>query len=315
MCDMAYNSNEHKIPDEDRREFLKVLGISGTVAAGGATLQEVQRATSAETTTELAPIGRSIQADLAGSIDASLLASQQAELADAASALTVAVENGLPEESPREEFGSVAAAGRPVYDHLTDVGFFESTTEHLPAFSPAYLEGAIQEFVGSDALAGPLEEFGFSGEEGVDLLATVVANGEELSDHHWVATDEIPRETIEFGEHIPPMTMGAAGGALLWLEDLDLHLWQKHTILTQDILEDAVWHGRSMAAGFHLMSEGAKVLAENNGELSESELGALLSIGFAVQAIAQGLLPQDVYWVTDDMRAPYRTDLKPITTK
>lgn len=310
---MVHEHREHHIPDDDRREFLKVLGITGSVAAGSATLHEVRDAVSAGSTPELAPIGQSIRSDLAGSVDASLLANQQAELADAATALTAAVERGLPVEGPREEFESVAAAGRPVYDHFQEIGFFESTTEHLPTYTPAYLESAVEEFVGSEALTAPLEEFGLSGEEGVDLVATVVANAEELSDHHWVATDEIPREALEYGEHIPPMTMGASGGTLLWLEDLDHHLWQKHTILTQDSLEDAVWHGRSMAAGFYLMSEGARAIADNDGTLSESELGALLSTGFAVQAIAQGLLPEDVYWVTESMRDSYRTDLRTIT--
>lgn len=310
---MVHDTNANHVPDEERRELLKVLGVTGAVAVGGATLQEVREATSTGAAAELAPTGRAIRSDLTGALDASLLAGQQAELADAASALPAAVENGLPEAEPRDEFAPVAAAGRPVYEHLTEVGFFESTTEHLPEFTPAYLEDAVREFAGSAALTLPLEEFGLSGEEGVDLLATVVANAEELSDHHWVATDEIPREEIEFGEHIPPMTMGAAGGALLWLEDLDLHLWQKHAILSEGILEDATWHARSMAAGFYLMTEGATVLAENEGELSEREFGALLSTGFAVQAVAQGLLPQDVYWVTEEMRTPYRTDLETIT--
>ena len=294
------------VTDEDRREFLKALGVAGGVAASGATLDELRSAMATAGTDEFASIGHAIQADLSGELDASLIANKQTTLAETASALPVAIEKGFPENEPRGEFASVAEAGRTIYEHVKNVGFFESTTQRLPEFNPEYLQSAVQAFLGSDALAGTLEEFGFTNEAGFDLLTTVIANGEELSDHHWVATDKIPREMIEAGESIPPMTMGAAGGALLWLEDIDQHLWTKKVILTETILEDAVWHGQSMAAGLYLMAEGAKAIAEDADALSDGELGALLSTGFAVQAIAQGLLPQDVYWVTEEMRTPHR---------
>lgn len=303
--------NQHTtIDDEQRRDVLKALGITGAIAAGGVTLEEAQEAMSAEASEELAPVGQAIQAELGGNLDAGLIAGQQAALTEAASALPAAAEQGLPEDEPREDFERIASAGWPVYEHLTEVGFFESTTEHLPEFTPETLTESVRTFVGSEALARPLEGMDFTDEKGVDLVSTVVANAQQLSDHHWVATEEIPRAQIEFGEAIPPMTMGAAGGVLLWLDDLDLHLWQNEVLLTEDILADATWYGQSMAAGFQLMSEGARVIAEDSGALSDSELGALLSTGFAVQAISQGLLPQDVYWVTEEMRDPSRNGLK-----
>lgn len=292
------------VSDEDRREFLKVLGVSSAVAVGGATFDEVREATATEPTEELAAIGQSIQSDLTGTLDASVLADQQTAIAEATAALPTAIERGLPEDGPRAEFAAVAEAARPAYEHLVATDFFESTTEHLPAFSPAYLESSVEAFVGSEALTRPLEAIELTGEEGVDLLATVVANAEELAAHHWVATDEIPREQVEFGEYIPPMTQAAAGGALLWFDDLDQHLWQHKVLLTDEILADATWHAQSMAAGIQLMTEGAKVIADESGTLSDAELGALLSTGFAVQAISQALLPQDVYWISDEMRAP-----------
>lgn len=299
-----FNRHRQHVSDADRREFLKVLGVSSAVAVGGATIDEVREATAAEPNEELASIGQAIEADLATSLDAGVLMDQQAAIANAAAAVPTALEKGLPENGPRSEFAAVAEAARPVYDHLVEASFFESTTEHLPAFSPSYLESSVETFVGSEALTAPLEELGFTGEEGVDLLATVIANAEDLSTHHWVATDEIPREQIGFGEYIPPMTQAAAGGVLLWLEDIDKHLWQDKVLLTDDILADATWHAQSMAAGLQLMTEGAKVIAEESGALSNEELGALLSTGFAVQAISQALLPQDVYWITEEMRAP-----------
>jgi hypothetical protein len=301
---MVETNKQHHISDEDRREFLKVLGVSSAVAVGGATIDEVREATAADPTEELASIGQAIKADLAKSLDAEVIVSQQAAIAEAATAVPTAVEKGLPANGPRSEFAAVAEAAWPVYDHLVETSFFESTTQHLPAFSPSYLESSVEAFVGSEALTAPLKDLGFTGGEGVDLLATVVANAEDLSTHHWVATDEIPREQVGFGDFIPPMTQATAGGVLLWLEDLDQHLWQDKVLLTDDILADTAWHGQLMAAGLQLMTEGAKVVAEESGELSDGELGALLSTGFAVQAISQALLPQDVYWITEEMRAP-----------
>lgn len=312
---MRYD-NAQQITDEDRRDLLKALGIVGTVAAGGLTLEEIHQATAtsaAVETEELALIGETVHAELAGSVDASLLASQQDALASSTGALASSLDQGFPADAPREEFAAVAAAGRPVYDHLDDIGFFTSTTQAIPEFDPSFLETAVQGFVASDALTSALESIDFGGTAGVDLITTVVANAEELSHHHWVATDKIDRSQIEFGDAIPAMTKGASGGVLLWLEDLDGHLWRQANILTEEIHADAVWHAQSMAAGFYLIAEGAKALAGDENGYGDDELGALLSTGFAVQAIAQGLLPQDVYWVTDEMRSETDVELETIT--
>lgn len=304
---------QRNVTDEDRREFLKVLGATGVAAAGGVTLNEARQEMATAPTEELAPIGQAIQSDLGGKLDAGFLADQQAAFASAATALPAVAERGFPTDAPREEFQPVADAGQPIYDHLLDVGFFESTTSNLPEFTPSYLEKGIQTFVGSEALAAPLQQLDFTGTQGVDLLSTVVANAQQISDYHWVATDQIPREQIEIGQFIPAMTQGTAGGVLLWLEDLDLHLWQKQVLLTDGILDDVVRHARSMSVGFHLMTEGAKAIAAEDAKLSNAELGALFTTGFAVQAISQNLLPQDAYWVTEEMMAPRATNLETIT--
>lgn len=309
------NENMNRcVTDEERREFLKALGVGGAIAAGGLTLGEVRDAVSTADAEALASIGEAIAGDLAGDLDPGLLATQQTALADATTELTGVVDRGLTREGPRENFLAVAEAGRPIYDHLESAGFFESTTTHLPEFTPAHLEESVTTFVESERLASPLSQLGLSGAEDVDLVATVIANAEQIRDYHWVATDQIPRERFEFGELIPPMTQAAAGGVLLWLEDLDSHLWKHQVLVTDEILADADWHARSMAAGFQLMSEGAKAIASGSNELSDAELGALLSTGFAVQAIAQNLLPSDVYWITEEMRGQRRTDLEITTT-
>ncbi|WP_135851338.1 twin-arginine translocation signal domain-containing protein [Halorussus salinus] len=308
---MVHGHGERKISDEQRREFLKALGAGGAVAAGGATLGDVRDAVETGGGTELASVGEAIRSDVAGSLDADLLAAGRADLAGAAADLTAVPDRGLPgaNEGPREEFAAVAAAARPTYDHLGEVGFFESTTERLPEFSPEYIEDSVRRFVVSDGLAGTLSDHSFSEQELVDLLATVVGHRERIGERHWVATDQLPREQMEMGEHVPAMTKAAAGGVLLWLEDLDDHLWRNGVILTDEILADAAWDARAMAAGFDLMADGARRIAEEDGT-GDDELAGLLSSGFALQAIAQNLLPRDAYWVTEEMRAERTNDIE-----
>lgn len=301
---MAYGHRHEKIDNEDRREFLKALGLAGAVSAGGLTISEVREQVGGGTAEEFASIGQAIQSDLTGTLDAEFLATNQAALAERANELSVVAERGVPESNSHAEFAAVAEAGRPIYDHLAETGFFGSTTAHLPEFTPASLTQSAEAFLGSEVLADPLEELGFSEEIAVDLLVPMVNRADELSHYHWVATDKIPRDQIEFGEEIPAMTRAAAGGVLLWLGDLDNHLWQKRVILTDGIVADALWDVQAMAAGFHLMAEGAKAIGAESSELSDGELGALLSTSFAVQAIGQALLPPDAYWITEEMRAP-----------
>lgn len=304
---MVNDYSTGNVSSEDRRDFLKALGLTGAVAAGGVTLDEVHSKVATGTgAEELAPVGQAIQADLTGTVDAQLIANQQAALTAAANELPASLERGLPGETegPREEFAALAEAGQPVYNHLKEVGFYASAAEHLPEFNLETLGTALETFVASEQLVGTVDGFGLGDEQGVDLLATVIGNAEELQNVHWVATEELPGEALSAGEAFPTAPQAAAGGVLLWLDDIDLHLYQKAVLLTDQIHSDAVWHAQSMAAGFQLMSEGAKAIGEESGSLSESELGALLTTSFAVQATSQGLLPQDVYWITEQMRTP-----------
>jgi hypothetical protein len=307
---MGYETREQRhISEEDRRGFLKVLGLGSAVAVGSATLDDVTPAVSETTAEELAPIGQEIQADLSGNLDATLLANQQDKFVESAGVLGSTVYE-LSEEGPRDEFATIADAGQPIVDHLADVDFFETTTQQIPTLTPSYLETVAKTFVGSEVLTAPLDDIGLVDGEGVDLVATVIANAEDLSTYHWAATDEIPRQQVERGEFIPPMTRAASEGVLLWLADLDKHLWQKKPLVTDDLLAKATWHARSMAAGFQLMTEGARVVADGTGSVSDGELAALLTTGFAIQAISSALLPQDVYWITEDMRAPRESTMK-----
>jgi hypothetical protein len=268
--------------------------------------------TEAEAAYDLSEIGATVRSDFAGSdaLDGEFITAQQALMVEAAAAMPAIARNSRPtvdDAPPEEAFMPVFTEGWPLYEHLLDAGFFESTTSHLPRYTPAFLESLIPRFVESEALAAPLADLDLEGTAGSDMIATVAGNADELSTHHWIATDEINRELFEGSEYIPSTTQGVAGGSLLWLESLDHHLWTHAALLTDEIHQSSIWHGQSLSAGLNLMVEGAREVAGENTRaepISDSELGALLSMGFAVQAIASGLLPSDVHWITEEMRAP-----------
>ena len=300
------------VTDKERRDFLKVLGMTGAIAAGSATLGEVRRELGAEgkaasakgTTAEGA--GEAIAADVSEALDGELLASGQQSLSVAAGSVPAAVDAGVPIEAtePRDDFHPIARTGYPAYEHLVNAGFFESATQHLPAFTPEYVESSVRRFVTGETLARPLAELGFSEREMVDLLATVMNHRERLGDRHWLSANVLGRENVEvIAEHVPPMTQAAMGGVLLWAADLDEHLWHNALLISDEILANAVWHARTMAAGFALVIEGAGRIATDPNAGGDGALAALLASGFALQTIGQSLLPQDVYWITDEMRA------------
>lgn len=300
------------LTDEERRDFLKVLGVTGAVAAGSATLDEVRRELRAEGTaasekgTTAEEAGEAIATDVSKALDGELLAAGQQSLSAAAGSVAAALEAGVPVEAtePRDDFSPVAQTGYPVYEHLLDAGFFESATRHLPAFTPEYVESSVRRFVTGETLAQPLAALGFSEREMVDLLATAVNHRERLGDRHWLSADVLGRENVEVvAEHVPPMTQAAMGGVLLWAADLDEHLWHNALLISDEILADAVWHTRTMAAGFALVVEGAGRIATDPNAGGDGAIAALLASGFALQTIGQSLLPQDVYWITDEMRA------------
>lgn len=305
---------EEQLSDEERRDFLKALGVSGAVAAGSVTISHVQDAVDTTRSETLAPVGQAIQDDLQGNLDTKLLAEHQTQHAKTASALPTVLEKGFPEGEPRDDFEQVANAATPIYDHLGEVGFFESTMQHIPELSPEYLENSVKTVLNTGALTDILGDIGFDNTAMLNVVGTVVNDRHELSQELWHATDQLPREDIRAGEFVPPMTKQAAGGVLLWLEDLDTHLVKKQVLLTEDILKDITWDAHAMAAGFHLMTESARRIGTEAGDLSEDELAALLTTGFAIQTIAQNLLPVDGYWISEPMRGERRTDLETVTT-
>lgn len=305
---MVYNDRAEHVTDEERREFLKGLGLAGGIAAGGVGLSEIRQQLTSTSDRDLAGIGESLRTELSGVLNAGLLANRREAFAAEASAIPDVLEKGIPQGQTREDFARVEAAGRPAYEHLVEAEFFGSVASHLPEITPEFVTSATETFVASASAATPLTETGFDEHEATDLVAAVVSGRHRFSEQLWVSRESIPTAVVG-GEYVPSMPRQAAGGSLLWLGDLDSHLAQHSVLLTEEILADATWGAHAIAGGFQLMTAAAEDIA-SEGKRSDAELGAMLMTGFALQDIAQFLLMDEAYWITEEMRGERATEIE-----
>ncbi|MBP1986314.1 hypothetical protein [Halolamina salifodinae] len=291
------------VTDEERREFLKVIGVAGAVGASGVTLGELNSTVEPSNVEALSAVGAAVSEEMAGGVNPDLLATQQAELATALSAAPAAVESGAAFREPGSAFDDIAEAGWLTHDHLAETGFFETLSEEMPAFNPERLTTSTQAFLGSSAATAPLTDLDLGGTEGVDLVAPIINQAEKLSHFHWIASGDIPAEH-QLADVLPPISQRAAGGVLLWLQNLDDHLYQDQVLLNEQILADGIWEVRGMTAGFYLMAEGAKAVSADSDRFTDAELGALFATSIALQEVAQRMLPVHMHWLDEAARDP-----------
>jgi hypothetical protein len=285
---------------EYRREFLKTLGIGGAIVAGEFTLSEIRDEVTEEPTAELSAMGRAIRTDLEGQLDADLLGTELEHLAGQVEGLSAVREAGIP-TADSTMYQELAEPAWRVNDHLLATGWYENLETHLPAFTADHIGESTREVVRTEPLTAPLSELGFTDEEVTTLVGNVATNKVRLA--RWAPTKELPAAEVEFDlENVPPLHHRAAEGSLLWIDDLDLHLWQKEILITEEILDRSIWHVKKMLGGFYLMATVAADLAAG-GDLSDSQLTAALTAATATMILGQEDLTNDVYRLTDEMRA------------
>lgn len=285
---------------DDHRRLAENLGVDGPAAEGELTLADLRGAMERGVDPAFASMGEAIRDDLAGKLDADLLDEAVADVAAQIDRLPEVRSAGIPDE-PGGLYGEVAAPGWRAYTHLDDVGFFESVEANLPRFTEDHIERTAYELINADPLTSALTDVGFDEREKTALLMNVVNNNTRLA--RWVPTNEIP-DVVEFDvENVPPLHQRAMGGALLWIRDLDRHLWRKEVLITEEILDDAAWYVKAMLGGLYVSTVAARDVAAETG-LTDGQLTAALTAGAAIEIIAQEDLMRDVYYITDDMRAP-----------
>lgn len=309
---MAKYKEHTTVTDEERRELLKVIGVAGAVGASGVTLGELNDTVEPTDVEALSSLGAALSEEMTGAVDADLLATQQGELATALAEAPAAIESGAAFEEPGTAFDKIAQAGWGTYDHLEETGFFETLSEEMPAFNPERLTTSTQAFLGSSAAVEPLAELDLGGTAGVDLVVPIINQAEKLSHFHWIASGDIPADH-HLTDVLPPISQRAAGGVLLWLQNLDDHLYQDQVLMNEQILADGIWEVRGMTAGFHLMTEGAKAIGAGSDRFTDAELGALFTTSIALQEVAQRMLPVHMHWIDEETRDPGNAEIDAVT--
>lgn len=290
-----------QVTAQDRRVLTESLGVGSSDET--LTIPELREGVDPEADATFQTVSRSVRENLTGDLDSQLLDDALAEMEDRMERLSEVRDVGVPsgDMDADEVYRELIEPAWEAYDHLAEVGFFQSLEENLPAFTEEAIETTTNQLVTAETLTETLSENGFDDHEKTVLLLNVVTNKTRLS--RWVPTSDIP-EGVEFDvEYIPPLHQRSMGGALLWINALDQHLWQKEVLVTEEILDDAFWYTKAMLGGLYLMMRGARAIASDDNELTDAETTAALIGGSAVAIVNQEEMMKDVYWINEEDRA------------
>lgn len=296
------DANAPHATSEEQAQLAEEFGVDEPVD-DELTLAALRSAISGEIDEEFASMGESVRSDLEGELDIQLLDEVLSGLETQIGRLSEVREAGIPEGDlePEPLYQELAEPGWRLYDHLLDVGFFESLDENAPRFSAEHIRNTGHGLIAADPLTSELQSVGFEESEQLSLMAEMVNSDKELA--RWVPTNEIPYE-VEFEvDFVPPLHQRAAGGALLWIQTLDIHLWQKEILITEEILDDGYWDVKGMLGGLYLLARAARELASDEQELTDGQLMAALTASAAIMIINQQNVCHDVFYITEDMRA------------
>ncbi len=290
---------------EEQEQLVERLGVEDAVVGDEVTLSALQSDVETEISDEFASMGAVIRKDLEGTLDTRLIDTVLADLEARIDRLPEIRESGVPdgELEPESLYEDLVEPGWRLYEHLLEVGFFESVDRNAPRFSAEHIRNTGHGLIEAEPLTRELEAVGFDEGEQLALMANVVNSDKELE--RWVPTTEIPYD-VEFDvDSVPPLHQRAAGGTLLWVQTLDIHLWQKEILLTEEILDDAYWDTKGMLAGLYLLALAAREIstAERDRSLTDGQLMAALTGGAAIMIVKQQDICHDVFYITDDMRA------------
>ncbi|KYH26217.1 hypothetical protein HAPAU_13120 [Halalkalicoccus paucihalophilus] len=293
--------NRPQVSVEDHERLARKLGVSS--AGEELTVEELRRVIDTSDDEEFASMGEAVRDELRGELDDDLIERELSELATQLQRLPEVREAGIPdgETEPETLYRELVAPGWRIYDHLVETGFFESVEAALPRFTPEHIERTAHGLIRSEPLAAALEECGFDERERTVLVMNVVNNNNRLA--RWTPTKDIPDE-VEFNvEDVPPLQQRAMGGSLLWVKNLDIHLWQKKFLITDEILDDGYWDVKAMLGGLYVMATAAHAIA-TDGSLSDEQLAAALSASTAIMITNQEEIVKDMFWITEEMRKP-----------
>jgi hypothetical protein len=298
------DDNGLRMTSQEQDELAHNLGVEGAALDETLTLAVLKDAIEGDVDEAFASMGEEIRGDLVGSLDVDLIDSVLEALETRIDRLPDVRAVGVPDgdQEPDRLYRELVEPGWRLYDHLCEVGFFESVDENAPRFSSEHIRNTGHGVVEADPLTDDLERIGFDEEEQLRMMTSVINSDKELE--RWVPTREIPHE-VEFEvDFVPPLHQRAAGGTLLWIQTLDVHLWQKEILITDEILDDGYRDVKAMLGGLYLLARAAREIAtEDEQALTDGQLMAALTASAAIMILNQQAICRDVYYITEEMRA------------
>lgn len=303
--DAMINGDVTQIPVDQQQELASTLGVSRPTRNQKLTVDRLQQQIDSVTDEEFVSRGDAIRNDLSSQLDTTLLEENLSKIAKQFSRLPEVREAGIPggQSSPERVYQELVEPAWQVYHHLEAIGFFESVEANLPGFTPSHIETTARELISAEPLIGALADCKFDDHEQMILMMNVANNDTRLS--RWTPTREIP-EGVEFNvDYVPPLHQRAMGGALLWIQALDDHLWRKEILITEAILDDVHWDTKAVLGGLYLMAIAAHDIATDTEKpLTDAQLTAALTASTAVMIVNQEELMQDAFWITEEKRKP-----------
>ncbi|MGQ3720981.1 hypothetical protein [Natrialba aegyptia] len=301
MCgeNMTHANAKREISGADQTKLAMQLGAT-EVSDRPVTWSDLAGRIEPDRSPTLEAAGATIRTELAERLDGEVLERERDRLAARIERLPEVRETGVPNE-PHGCYEAVADPGWRLYEHLAEGEFFERLDETLPRFTPGHIERTARELVLTTPLSAALDDVGFDESEKTALLIAVANDADRLA--RWVPSNQIP-DGVEFDtETVPPLHRRAMGGALLWIRGLDRHLWQNEVLVTEEVLDAAVAHTKTMLGGLFLSATAACDIA-TTGRLTDEQVTAAFAAGTAVQIVGQEELLHEVFYVTDETRAP-----------
>jgi len=148
---------------EEEAQLAEHLGVEDSVIDENLTLSTLKSAIEGEIDDEFASMGEAIRDDLEESLDAALLDSALSELETQIDRLPEFREAGIPDgkREPERLYRELIEPGWRLYDHLVDVGFFESVDENAVRFSAEQIRNTGHGLVEANPLMSEIEEIGF----------------------------------------------------------------------------------------------------------------------------------------------------------
>lgn len=244
---------------------------------------------------ELAAAGEALAAAVGGDVDGSALSADATAMAEGLSAITEVTHDDLT-PALETEYRDVAASADAVVSRLVSAGLFAAADEVLPPFDADFLDDCLVHGLHSaEADDATVFETAGVGDDLTDLVSTALGHTAEI--------EENVRWEPDKPEKVSPMTTrGVTEGTVDWLDDLGRHLWMSEVLLSEEMLDDASTHTRGLGSALLLVARGASGLADD--DTAPEDAVAEVVAGIALQTYHHRRIPEDLSWITDEMRAP-----------